>query len=215
MKYSIYFWAEVLAFITSLAVYKNIRNSHLRYFGAFLGGIVLFEFGVIQNWLTVRHSNLWAVNFISAFQFVFYAFYLRSIVRDGEKKKRILMGLVITLLLTLINISFLQGFWRLHSYTLLIFSVMIVYWVCLFFRELLDTDNDQLSLLKHSNFWIATGLLFFYLAGFTFFSFFEYMAYINDYEYLWLTKLVLTFSNFILYSFIAIGLICQQKTHPS
>lgn len=215
MKYSLYFWTEVLAFVTSLAVYRRTRDSHLRFFTVFLGGIVLYEFGVIQHWFTIRHSNLWAVNFISAFQFIFYALYLRSIVRDREKKKGILVGLVITLLLTLINISFVQGFWKLHSYTLLIFSVMIVYWVCQFFRELLDTDNDQLSLLKYSDFWISTGLLFFYLAGFTFFSFFEYMAYINDYEYLWLTRLVLTISNFILYSFITIGLICQQKTRPS
>lgn len=215
VKYSLYFWAESFAFLIGLFTYRTIRNSPLQHFPLFLGVIVLFEFGVIQNWFTIRHSNLWAVNFITTFQFVFYSLYLKSIVEGEKNKQNILRSMVIILLLVVINMGFFQGFWKLNSYTLLLFSVHIVYWVCFFFWKLLNFAEDQLALLSYSHFWISTGLLFFYVIGFTYFSVFGYMAYIGDYGYSSLTRLLLTIVNVILYSFISIGLLCQHRIHRS
>lgn len=157
MKYSLYFFAEVAALVTSILSYRRIRNSHLRLFPIFLGVIVAFEFGVIQNWFTINHSNLWANNIITILQFTFYSVYLRSIVKGKEKKKSILIGLLLLLALTAINILFIQGFWRLHSYTLLLATIFIVFWICSFFSQLISMEETDVNLLRFSDFWISTG----------------------------------------------------------
>lgn len=212
MKYSLYFFAEVAALVTSILSYRRIRNSHLRLFPIFLGVIVAFEFGVIQNWFTINHSNLWANNIITILQFTFYSVYLRSIVKGKEKKKSILIGLLLLLALTAINILFIQGFWRLHSYTLLLATIFIVFWICSFFSQLISMEETDVNLLRFSDFWISTGLLFFYLGCFTFFIFFEFMAYQGDFGYLTFSQIILNITNLILYLFLSIGFLCHHKT---
>lgn len=214
MKYSFYFWAEILSLIISLYSFKGIKNTSLHYFPIFLGIIVLYEYGTIQNWFTINHSNLWAANIITIFEFTFYSFFLRLLIVDKKKKKKILFAFTLLLIITVINISYIQGFWKFHSYTFLLSSIFIVFLICTFFLQVLKSNDIEFSILLYPNFWIATGLLFFYLGGFAFFSFFEFMAYKGDYTYLSLAKLILNFTNVILYSFLSIGFICQYKTLP-
>lgn len=190
-------------------------HSHLKLYPLFLGIIVVFEFGVIRNWFTINHSNLWAINMITVFQFTFYSFYLKSVVANKQKKKSIFHGLVILLILTITNILFIQGFWRLHSYTLLLATIFIVYWICSFFAQLLKIEGTEINILKYSDFWISTGLLFFYLGCFTFIASFEFMAYQNDFAYLSLSLIILNITNIILYLFLSIGFICHHKTPQS
>jgi len=71
----------------------------------------------------------------------------------------------------------MQGFWKLDSITILLEYAIIIFINFLYFYELMNYSGEALNIVKSPGFWLNTGLLFFCLFEFLFFSSFAYMAY--------------------------------------
>ncbi len=210
MLLPIYLWFEIIALIISLLFFYRFKENKLKYFVPFLFFIVGYEFADYNNWFTIRNTNHWAINFITTIEFLFYGLFIRATLINRRLRNISLTAIVFILALTILNIVFIQGFWRLHSYTFVLGALVLIFLSCSFFYELLNIDIETGSVLKYPLFWIVTGVLFFYLGQFTFFSFFEYMAYTKDYSYFKLFRFISNFSNAILYTCLSIGFACTS-----
>jgi hypothetical protein len=211
MLLPVYLWLEIVAFIISLFCCPHFKEKNLKYFVPFLFFIVFYESADFINFFNVKGSNHWALNFITTFEFLFYSFFIRSLLLNNRLRKISLVLISTTIILTIINIAFIQGFWNLHSYTFLLGAVVIIYLVCTYFYQLINQEMETISIITLPYFWINTGLLFFYLGQFVFFAFFQYMAYIDDYSYLKIFRFISSFTNVILYIALSVGFLCKIK----
>jgi hypothetical protein len=211
MEIPLYFWFELLALLVCLVFLKKNRHTMLFYFIPYLLLIVIYEFGTLKGWFTINKSNLWAVNIITTIEFIFNGLILVSLMKKKRAKNIALCGLLFIFGLTVLNIFFFQGFNKLHTYTFLLGCALLIINSCYFFYELLDYSNNENSILKKTEFWIATGILFFYLGQFAFFCFFEYMMFSKDIRYRILFDNISNFSNAILYTCIIIAVLCKNK----
>ncbi len=211
-SFPIYLFFEFVAFATAVFRYNQVKNTVYRYFIVYLFLIVIYEIASLNNILSIRHTNLWAHNISFTLSFLFLAFTLRKLLKSPKFKTWITWAIYFSILCSAINMAFIQGFWKLDSITLLLQNAIIVVINFLYFYELMNYSGEHLNIIKLPGFWLNTGLLFFSLFEFLFFSSFAYMAYNNDYNYLMLFIFISYSANVILYSCITLALLCPQKT---
>jgi hypothetical protein len=144
--------------------------------------------------------------------FLFLSTFLYKIIKTASFKKWIKFAIYFSIICSAINMAFVQGFWKLDSITILLEYAIIITINFLYFYELMNYSGEPLNIIKLPGFWLNTGLLFFCLFEFLFFSSFAYMAYKNNYAYLVLFDFISYSANVILYSCITIALLCLQQT---
>jgi hypothetical protein len=210
-----YFFFESLALLTAIVQFKKIKGSSYKYFLPFLVFIVLYEFGSIWDWFYINHSNLYITNITEIACFLFYSIFLRSIIKNNRYKKIITSLIIFSQVCACINMLFIQGFWKLDTATILLQFAIIIFIVCLNFYEIMNSIEPSDSIIKLPVFWLSTGLLFFCLAQFLFFSSFAYMAYKHDYHYILLFQVIANIANAILYTCLVVCFLCFRKTRKS
>lgn len=203
----LFFLFEVLSLATSLIFFNIIRKSFFIILVPFLLLTVLFEYGSFSGWFIIKKSNLWSANIFTTFEFVFYLLLISFFHTPRRIKTWICISAVVLLIVFALNITKGQGFWNLNTYTIIFGSLLIIWWCCYTFYKVINTDAE-LNLITYSIFWISTGLFIFYLTQFAFMMYFNYMLHSKTYQYAQLFKTILTTSNIVLYSCIAIGIIC-------
>jgi hypothetical protein len=207
---------EVIALLAAVLRFGKAKESSYGYFLPYLIIIVIYEIGSTNRWFGVRHdhqmNNLWIANIEITFEFIFFSLLLISTLKDNFLKKKyyLLFGLV--LVLTVIDVVFIQGFWRLCTFAILVQYTLLIFFVYRFFYELLKSFDARVRIIRLPAFWINTGLLFFCLAQFLFFTSFTFMAYSKNYQYVVLFEIINNLSNVILYSCITIALLCLPRT---
>jgi hypothetical protein len=207
----LYFIFEIVAFILSCIFCINGKFRTLHFFVPFLFLIVFFEFGNLKGWFTVHKSNLWAINIIMLMEFLFYGLFLRNILWQASHKRLFLFLFFIVCLVSIFDNLFFHGFWQLNSYAIILNSISIIVFACIYFYELLNYNIEDLEIARYPYFWITTGLLFYYLGMFAFFVSFEYMAYRNNYAYYSFFKIISLISIIILYSCFSIAFLCNRR----
>lgn len=215
MNFPIYFWFELTALLVSLVLLKQIMRHRMIYFVPYLTLIVLYEYGTIKGWFTMEKSNVLSVNIITGIEFIFYGIFIKDFIPDV--KKRMLISTIFWIIVVIItsNILFFQGYKKLHTHTLLLGNAFLVFLCCNFFYDMLEIETKTDAGIDYSRFWIVTGVLFFTLGQFAFFTFYEYMITSGNRAYRVLFDNISNFSNAILYSCIIIAIICQRKTTTS
>lgn len=211
----LYFFFEIVSFILSCIFCINGKFRTLNFFVPFLFIIVLFEFGNIKGWFTVHKSNLWVINIIMLVEFIFYGLFLKNILLVASHKRLFLFLICIVCIVSVFDNLFCHGFWQLDSYAVILNSINTIVFTCIYFHELLKYNIEDLEIARYPYFWIATGLLFYYLGMFAFFVSFEYMAYRNNYAYFSFFKIISLISNIILYSCFSIAFLCNKQTAKS
>jgi len=198
-----YVYVLVAAMITSVLTYRRIQPALLKWFVPFLILTVGVEtIGTIMSWHKIM--NHWLFNFFTCFECFIYL----NLLEDPKWKRIVRYGLLIYPILFIANILFLEGFFRFHTITYRIGSVMVVFWSYLYFRQLMRSPGYN-SVLRNPVFWISTGLLFFYT------GFFFYMSagYILMYTRLKVDRVVWEVIsgtlNTLLYGCFLISFLCQ------
>jgi hypothetical protein len=210
-----YFFFESVALLTAIFQFKNLKNSNYKYFLPFLVFIVAYEYVNIRDWFDIRHSNLYITNITEIAYFLFYAIFLLNLVNNKAYKKIIHVSISVTLFCALLNMAFIQGFWKLDSITILLQFAVIIFIICLFFYELMNSIDISIPIIKMPGFWLNTGLLFFCLAQFLFYSSFAFMAYKGNYHYFLLASVIVNIANAILYSCLSVCFLCFSRTKKS
>jgi len=141
---------------------------------------------------------------------LYYSFIFCNILQKPSLKKAVIITAIIFSIFACINVFLIQGFYRFHTISYRVGAVMIVVWCFLYFRQLMHS-SERIILIKNSFFWMSTGLLFFYLGFFFYFSAFDYIVYkkIKFSKDLW--NIISETLNILLYSCFVIALICPRK----
>ncbi len=208
MLLSAYLFFELLAFITSVVRYKALKHTRYIYFIPYLFFILIYEYGSIENWFIFKQSNLWITNITLFIFFLFYSVFIYGLIETVKFKEWIRRLIVLTIICSAANMAFLQGFWGLDTITILLQFAILISITCLYFYELMNLTSKELKVLRLPGFWLNTGLLFFCLGQFLFFSSFAYMAYLKIYQFSVLHHVVANIANAILYSFLTISFLC-------
>lgn len=205
-----YLFFETMAFLTSLFQFSKIKQTNYSYFIPYLLIIMIYEIGSFFNWFSINHTNLWISNFIMTFSFIFYSFFLLKIL-DGITTKKWIKGLIfLSIFFSLINNLFIQGFWKLNTASLLLQYGLLIMITCLYFYQLMNS-TEKLVVIKLPAFWLNTGVMFFCLVLFLFYSVFD-LAYKNNENYNRLFYVISNIANAILYSCLTVSFLCFNKT---
>lgn len=207
----IYLIAEIVAFIVGCYCYKSLKDKPSKCLVYLLFYVLITE-QVGRYFREVLHkSNVEYYNVSTAIEFLVY-FYLFS--KFFERKRNQLFSknlLWFYPIVWLINILFIQGFHRFHTYSLIFGSVLIILLCCMFFLELLSITLE-VDITKYAPFWLCTGLLFFYtgiISSDLLITYFNRIRFFNG--QLSLYKIISNILNLILYSGYIMYFVCYHR----
>jgi hypothetical protein len=173
------------------------------------------EWGNIYRLFTIKHSNNWVFNFFNPVQFGIYTLVFRQAFLFVSDRRKALISYVLYLLLTIINMTLVQGLRYFDSYTFMIGCIMMVYFVYLYFRQSLRYPGEE-NLATKRMFWMSIGLLFFHTGEFVLMSFFEYFLQINDFASFQPVFFVfVNILNIFLYTCLSISFFCKPTPRGS
>ena len=204
---NIYFVFECIALLIVIIQYKKLKHTIYRHFLPYLIFIVVYEFLNLWDWLYINHSNLYLSNIEINISFIYYGYILKQLIRSSTYKKISTRLIIVALFCQVVNTAFIQGFWKFNSITVLFEYAIIIFVTCLYFYELINSISEG-AFIAYPSFWLNTGLLFFCLFDFLYFSSFAYMAYKNNYHYYLLASAIVNTANVILYSCLSVCFLC-------
>lgn len=210
--YDYFFLFQLAALLVYSIQFNKLKSTLYKWFLPYLIVMAVYEFGTFNGWFTVSGSNHWSFNIISTLEFLFYGYFLFRLLRKNKAKRIFTLALCFTLFVTTLNIFFIQGFWKLHTYSYLLQSVVIIAATCMFFYQLMQNVQSKIPLFRNPDFWLCTGLLFYYLGSFMFFASFSHMAYKGNPNYTMLYQVIYNFYNIILYVCLINSFLCFRKT---
>ncbi|OOQ61386.1 hypothetical protein BC343_20655 [Mucilaginibacter pedocola] len=115
-----YFIFEVLAFLAALWRWPKMQGTPYKYFVPYLLYVVIYEYGSLQDWFVINHSNLYIANINISIAFFFNSLFLTSLLKTPRFKKAAKIAIILSIPFAAINMAFFQGFWRLDTATILL-----------------------------------------------------------------------------------------------
>lgn len=215
MLRSLYFWIEVATFIICVINYRRFILLRYKLFLPYLLIILLYEVGNIYKIYALPvpgspwKSNAWVVNFELLFEFAFYSFFTISTLKIYKQRNLFSALAVVVFIFTLIDIFAIQGFMQLSTIAILLQYALLITMVCRFFFIKMQ-DMDQRAIWADPDFWVHTGLLFFFLAEFLFFASYSKMAEKDLPVYRLLFRVITSVAILILYPCLSISFLCRQ-----
>lgn len=204
---------EAASFLVCLFSWQRIKFSVFRFFIPFLLITVLAELLGKYYKVILHRPNVWIYNIFTPLEFLFYGFIFYSVFKRPSFKKIALYFIPLYLLCVIINEAYIQGFDKFHSNTMVIGSVCMIFLSCIYFYELIQSE-EKADVLKDSMFWVSTGILFFYAGDFCYDIFFDFIV---SHKLDLTRKLFQAINNnlnLFLYSCFSVGFLCQTKTTP-
>lgn len=140
---------------------------------------------IIINCLEITGVNFrlfgWANNYfiyniylLSSTFFMLWIFY-RMLVMDKRMREIFQVISVLLLSFMLLNICFLQGFWKFNTYSLITAELVNIVLSCIVLFQLVFTGDDNKGLFNHPFFWFNVGTLFFSLGTIVLFGLHDYI----------------------------------------
>ncbi|SEI46072.1 hypothetical protein SAMN04487995_0917 [Dyadobacter koreensis] len=208
---SLYFYLIILTlcFLVGLFYLRDLPESLIPIFFLVLTTVIVESIGLY--FLKVLHRTASIIFHIyQIFEYFFLAKFFLHIVRSVQWKRIINASIYCIIFINLLTIFHMVDNTRLFNvYVFLSAALLLTVWSFLYFSQLFQ-NIQEFRLEKNPNFWICTGIVFFY-AG----SFFQ-MGFTNSiYRYspelarqLYVINHLL---NCIFYGLVTYGFICQTK----
>lgn len=206
-------YAMTLSFLTSLLYFiKQPKPNKLAYFTLFLFITLTVEFS--GNYLSSKNiSNLPLYNIFTTAEFIFYIYTIRQFIELPLAKKIFVYTILAYGLAAFINIFLIQGIMVFHTITYAIGCLVIVFCAVYYFYEILFRPTP-VSLVRMPDFWICSGLLFYYAVSFPIYGFVNFI-YILPHALLKNFNLFIQILNIILYTMFSIAFLCRFKVTKS
>jgi hypothetical protein len=176
----LHLFLEIASLLTGLICLKYLKNHKgFIYFIPFLLTTVVVE--CIAKYLLTspnidRSVRYMLFNIFTTCEFVFYSLIFLIYLKNKTLRRIITMVIPIYITLVILNISFIQGTQKFHSYTFLLGSFFMVVYSCFFLYESILPDSINIKLSQHPFFWVTIGLLIFYLGSVIINALFEYLT---------------------------------------
>ena len=153
-----------IAFLTALTIFRTKDSpKYLRAFAFFLLiNFITDTIGAITADLTV--NNITFVNLVTVFDFAFYIYFLRELIRSKKIKRFLFYTLLIYPPVCLVNILVVQAV-TFHSMTYGLGCLLIIISCVYYFWEMFQ-NAYSVNLARQPSFWICSGLLFYYTCTF-------------------------------------------------
>lgn len=205
---------ESMAFCAGIATWKRYRHSILQKMTVYLGFIVLAE---ITGYLLMRYKFKMENSFLFSYivipvEFLFWFwFFYKTFEKKGQKKIALLS--IVLLFCSMLYEQFFISPGDKFYFMSLSYSLCNILLLLLIILYLVDfVKSDQILYFKRSPvFWIAIGLLLFYLGTFPLFAMFHYLLAINRHlvNVYWHIVVIL---NCSMYSLFSIAFLWGKRT---
>jgi hypothetical protein len=204
--YILAIFVSFLASLIGLALVKENRVPILFFFSFFLFLTIAVEYA--GSAMSAHNTNTIPLyNFFTMFEFGFYLFFFRALFSGQFIKKIILVIIIFYLVITPVNIFFIQGLYTFHSYTYVLGSTLVVVFSIRYFYFLFRYP-DASSLTKNTFFWISTGLMFYYICAIPQYGLENFITKKIGY-YNKVLFFIGDLLNILLYTLFSIGFLCK------
>lgn len=193
--YNFFFFVQLAAFLVCMVVYNKLKHPY-KYFAPYLLLISMYETGSILGWYSRDQNSIWNFNIYASFEFIFYCFLLHSLLKDKFQKKLLFLAFLVTLFLTVIYNFLLSTF---NPYAYILQSFIIITACCKYFYHQIKEGRNEIPITSQPDFWLNTGLLFYYLGTFLFFASYSLISDMGSTNYIILYRIVINVSNITLY----------------
>lgn len=202
-----------IAFLAGLTIFRGDRTpAYLKVFSAWLCVNLITE--IISNYQSYhRINNVIFVDLITVFDFAFYIYFVREIIRSPRVKRILLYCLILYPAIFLVNILLIQGSEVFHSMTYALGCLLIIC-SCVFFLWEMFQRTYSVNLARQPEFWICCGLLFYYACTFPFYG---TTNLVRTLPMVILRNLLFIFEllNILLYLSFTIAFLCRLRNRKS
>ena len=200
----------LISLLISIIFYKRLKPSWLRLFTWFLLFSMLISITGYFYSFYLKTGNHFIFNLYLLVQFLFYFGIFYKTFQTKKLKTFTLFVSICFLIYLLINFIFLDGFHTFNSLAFTIGSVLTILFCLLYFGALYNADGF-INYFKIPMFWIATGILFFFVGNFLYLSFLNYILENNLDSGGNIYEVIIITLNLLLYCFFSIGFLSNQS----
>lgn len=212
MNIFVSFFVVVIALLASFTVYRQKSSDiYLRLFPIFLF-IVTVLLGISTYLASQVLNNTLVFNLLTIFQYCFYFFLLFRIIQHPVVRKIALHLIWVYPLIAAGNILFVQKA-NFHTITYSLGGILVVGLCVFYFFELFQRPRF-VNLSSSPDFWICSGLLFYYSCTFPIYGMVNNL---NDMPKFILRNLNIIFNvlDILLYTSFSIAFLCRLRTRKS
>jgi hypothetical protein len=152
-------------------------------------------------------------NFSSVAATTYYMYLVMHIIHSFKARKVIWMLMIVYVIISLVNIFFVQKMETFHTMTYSLGCLMIVLVSMYYFFELFQVPR-AIDLKKEPVFWIVAGLLFYYICSLPILGAVNFLYTFPDFIASSIEQII-TILNVLLYSLFTIGLLCRVSFRRS
>jgi hypothetical protein len=208
---SLYFYLAVLTgCLIATLIQRRYLNDHFRWIFWLICITWVVE---MMGFYSLHTFNKVAGLVFHIFQPVEYslvAIYFLSILKNKWLKKLILTSLPAVYIFNVLNLILWQDIRQLNTYSFLVVAFLFSIWAIFYLHQLLTNEIEHEKIWQNPDFWVATGILFFYTGAFFLMGFINTILHNNR---VLATKLfsINHILNILLYSLYTIGITIRAK----
>jgi hypothetical protein len=203
----IYIASILTAFISSLISFRLDLPFHLKLFSCLLGLTFLVEVSAATLAYGFHRKNNWVYNSFMLVEFWVYAYFYFCLIRRIILRRILYVFLVIFPIFWLVTVIFFFGFRMWDSYVVIVGSFFSVLFALMYYYCVV-TARDIVPLRMLPEFWVATGMLIFYLGAFPYFGLLNFLVK-NHLEVAQQLLVVLQVLDTLMYILFSYGYLCR------
>jgi hypothetical protein len=203
----VYLFVILAAFLASLTSFRDGLSFPLKLFSVLLGLTFLVELAATLCGYLLRKNNSWIYNGFTLVEFWVYGYYYLKLIQVKRLRKFLQIFLVVFPIFWAVTVLMVFGFTTWNSYVIIAGSFFTIFFVVLYYYQLL-IDPASPSLRTLPEFWIATGMLVFYLAALPFFGTLNFLLK-NHMGVVTILIKVIQILDTVMYAFFCYGFLCR------
>lgn len=213
---SLYLYLFVLTVCVLVGLYhRNALTGYFRYLLWLVCIALLLVETVGYYYLAVlKKVATWIFHIYQPIEYALMALYFLGIIENKKIKKLLLVSIPLVLVCNIFNATMGQGWQKLSTYTFLLSAFLFCVWSILYLWQLLHSQFETV-IWKNPNFWICTGVLFFYGGSFFQMGLANYISQTDHEMAELLYQLINHLLNVVMYGLFTYGFICQAKSQNS
>lgn len=208
ISYYIYLGILTMAALTAIVSLKRGLSFPIRIIALVVLYTGMVEWSVFfKAEFMLDKTNVQMYNFFHLVQYLAFAYYFQHIIHSSNIIKVIQVFLYLYPVFWYTMVFFVFNLNEWNSYVFMVGGVFTILWAVVYCYQLLAAD-EPVMLRYNGEFWIAIGLIFFYVCSVPYMGMYRFLTayYINLAT---LLHVPLQISNIVMYSLFTYAFICQ------
>jgi hypothetical protein len=160
----VYFYFNLIAILFWLRVRARFKEPLLDQVGILISASFIIESLALIYSYSFKTSNHWIYNIYTTGQIIFIAFIYSKLISNQKNSRQIRLFILIFLMLFILNVLFLQSFFKFHTISYILGCFLIFFISIQYLKQLLNEKNWQ-PLKKLPFFWITIGNIVFFICS--------------------------------------------------